>query len=186
MLLNANTCRNAASGFAPMARKLAAILACVPVSLSAAPALAPAGDLAADAKYMRREQVPMVVLYSRADCPWCDQARAYLVPMAKNPATRKLARYRQIDLDTERALTDFAGRRTTHRRFADERKVALTPTVVLYDADGRQLGDPIVGMRLPDFYGQYLEQAIDNARRTLQHAPRPSQPERPQPQPPRP
>jgi hypothetical protein len=36
--------------------------------------------------------------------------------------------------------------------------------VVIFDANGKRLGDPILGMRLPDFYGQYVEQAINDAR----------------------
>ncbi len=163
-------CRKAASGLARTARRLAGILACVPLALCAAqPALPLATDLAADAQRMRAQRLPMVVLYSQADCSYCEQARIYLVPMSgSTPAS---ALFRQVDLDSDAALVDFAGRRTSHREVARSQRVGFTPTVVVYDAAGRELGERIVGMRLPDFYGQYIDNAIEAARTTLGAAP---------------
>ena len=68
--------RTAASGFAPMVRKMAAILACVPIALSAAPpsqpkamdALPQATNLRGDAAMMREKRMPMLVLYSQDCC----------------------------------------------------------------------------------------------------------------------
>ncbi|NLF52937.1 MAG: thioredoxin fold domain-containing protein [Thauera phenolivorans] len=153
--------RSAASGFAPMVRGLLAILACTSLGLSAAPpALPQARDLAADARLMEADGLPMVVLYSQAGCHYCEQARDYLGPMAQS-STRAL--FRQIDLDSDAPLTDFAGRPSTHREFTRAHEVRFTPTVVIYDARGRPVGEPIVGMTLPDFYAQYVDNAIDAA-----------------------
>lgn len=160
--------RSAASGFAPMARWLAAILACVALPLAAAPGLPAARDLAADAAGMGRDGRVLVVLYSQAECHWCEAARSYLVPMSHDARWRRVAEFRQVDLDADTALTDFAGRRDTHRGFAGRQGVRLAPTVAIYDARGAQRGDAIVGMRIPDFYGQYLEQAIESAHATVQ------------------
>lgn len=113
---------------------------------------------------MRHTSNPMVVLFSQKACSWCDQARAYLVPMARDSGERAPALFRQINLDDDTGLIDFSGRQTTQRAFARTEKVRFTPTVVIFGAKGERLGDPIVGMRLPDFYGQYVEQAIEDAR----------------------
>ncbi len=151
-----------------MVRGLAGILACVPIALSAAqPGLSGAVDLASDGAAMRAAKVPMVVLFSQAGCSYCDEARTYIVPMANEPANAKRALFRQIDIDSDAALTDFAGQSTTHRRLAGQLGARVTPTVSVLDADGRTLAEPIVGMRLADFYGQYLDNAIDDARATL-------------------
>lgn len=151
-----------------MARSLVAILTCVPLALFAAGGtLERPTSLQGDAQEMARSGRPMVVLYSQQGCHWCEQARAYLVPLSNAPQTRDLALFRQIDLDSDAPLTDFAGKPTTQRAFARGDRVRVTPTVVIYGADGRRLGSPIVGMRLPDFYGQYVEEAIDAARRSL-------------------
>lgn len=168
MLNTAAFRRTAASGFAPMVRGVAWILACVPIALAAAPdALPKADDLARDAALMRADNMPMVVLYSQANCSYCEQARRYLGPMAHDPAMSQRALFRQIDIDSDATLTDFGGRPGTHRSLSRAQKAQFTPTVVVLDADGRTLGEPIIGMRLADFYGQYIENAIDDARRAL-------------------
>jgi hypothetical protein len=41
------------------------------------------------------------------------------------------------------------------------------PVVAFYGPDGRQLADPIVGARLPDFYQSYLEEAVEEAAKAL-------------------
>ena len=168
MPTTANFRRTAASGFAPMARWLAAILACVPIALpAAAPTLPKAADLARDAVAMRAARLPMVVLYSQTDCVYCERARGYLGPMAQDPATRSRALFRQIDIDSDAPLLDFAGAPGTHRSVAAAHAVRFAPTVIVFDAGGRPLSEAIVGMRLADFYGQYLDNAITEARRRL-------------------
>ncbi|MHB1374851.1 MAG: thioredoxin fold domain-containing protein [Thauera sp.] len=147
---------------------MAGILACVPIALSAAqPGLPAAVDLAQDAEAMRAARMPMVVLYSQASCSYCDEARTYLVPMARVPANAQRVLFRQIDIDSDAPLTDFAGQPSTHRRLAQTLGAKFTPTVAVLDAEGKALGEPILGMRLADFYGQYVENAIDEARTAL-------------------
>lgn len=160
--------RKAGSGRARLLRAFGGILACVPIALSAAALRLPAaGDLARDAVEMRTAKMPMVVLYSQTGCTYCDEARTYLVPMAQDPANAGRALFRQIDIDSDAPLSDFAGRSTTHRELARTLGARFTPTVMLLDAEGRPLGEAIVGMRLPDFYGQYVDNAIDEARAKL-------------------
>ncbi|MCK7492156.1 MAG: thioredoxin family protein [Comamonadaceae bacterium] len=104
----------------------------------------------------------MLVLYSQADCPWCERARReYLVPMQRDAAYRDRVVLRQIDIDSDTPLTDFAGRPTTHREFGKAERARVAPTVMIYGPGGERLSDPIVGFRIPDFYGAYLERAID-------------------------
>lgn len=148
---------------ASSARRLAAILAWLPVALAAAPGtLTPAQDLVRDARELRARKLPLLVLYSQSDCQWCEKARReYLVPMQNDGAYRDRVLLRQVDLDSDAALTDFAGRRTTHREFAKGERARVTPTVAFYGPDGERLSEPIVGLRIPDFYQAYLDRAID-------------------------
>ena len=147
---------------------LAGILACVPIALSATqPDLPKAADLSSDAVAMRAARMPMVVLYSQASCSYCEEARTYLVPMANDPANAQRTLFRQIDIDSDAAVTEFAGQPTTHRRLAKQLGAKFTPTVTVVDADGRPLGEAIIGMRLADFYAQYVDNAIEDARAAL-------------------
>ena len=57
-------------------RAMALILSWLPLALWAAPPhLAPAQDLAADARDMRARGIVMLVLFSQAGCQWCERAR---------------------------------------------------------------------------------------------------------------
>lgn len=125
-------------------------------------ALPDALDLAADAHQMREKKLPMLVLFSSTSCDWCERARQQVLgPMAADPAAADRVVIRQIDIDRATALTDFSGKVTTHSEFARARKVRMTPTLLVLDADGREISESIVGVRLADFYGTYVERAID-------------------------
>jgi thioredoxin-related protein len=110
---------------------------------------------------------PMVVLFSQSGCGWCDRARVQLVPMAREAAEQGGAVFRQMDIDRDTPLVDFSGQRATHRRFSRAEGVRFTPTLIVFGPDGRQLAEPILGMRLPDFYAHYVAQAIDQARSAM-------------------
>lgn len=129
-----------------------------------------ARDLQAEAAHAARAGQPLVVLYSRRDCPWCEQVRReWLKPLADRDATLVV---RQVDQDADTPLRDFAGRATRHDAFAKAGKVALVPVVAFYGPDGRELTAPIVGVRLPDFYAAYLDESLKAARAALAAPPR--------------
>jgi hypothetical protein len=126
-----------------------------------------ASDLAADGRTSRADRLPILLFFDRAECPYCERAlREYLVPMSQNE-WRDRALFRRIDIDAEIALVGFDGRPTTHARVAGQYGVSLSPTVIVVDADGRSLGEPIVGLLTVDFYGAYLERALEEAARKL-------------------
>ena len=138
-----------------------------------AAALPPARDLAADARRMSERKLPMLLFYTRAGCAWCERARSdVLEPMAADPANADRVIIRQIDLDRRTAVADFSGKATTHEDFARARKVRLTPTLMVLGPDGEELTEAIVGVRLPDFYGGYIERAVDTGLARLRGEPR--------------
>jgi hypothetical protein len=118
---------------------------------------------------MREQRIPLLLFYSRTACDWCERARRdYLEPMAADPANADRVLIRQIDLDRRTAIADFSGKPSTHRDFARGRKIRLTPTIEVVGPAGEPLAEAIVGLRLPDFYGTYIERAVEAARARLQ------------------
>jgi hypothetical protein len=77
------------------------------------------------------------------------------------------ALFRQVEVNRDTPLVDFDGSATTHRRLAARYGATFTPTVVVVDAAGTALADPIVGLLTADFYGAYLEEALRGALRKL-------------------
>jgi thioredoxin-related protein len=143
-------------------RTLALILSWLPPALGAATGIAPARDLAVDAREMRARGSVMLVLYSQADCRWCERAKhEVLIPLQNDPASRGRVVLREIALDADHPLADFAGRPTTHRSFAISERARFTPTLIVYGPDGARLAEPIVGFRIADFYAEYVNRAIE-------------------------
>jgi len=130
-----------------------------------------AANLAADGKTAHSARQPIVILYSRSLCTWCDKARReHLNAMASQAAQAPDgALFRQVNLDTDAFLVDFAGRKTSHRDFARGHNVKMTPTLMFFAADGRELAAAIVGYRLPEFYGTLIEDAIEDSRNQLRN-----------------
>lgn len=149
----------------PFAAALLAVAATVAATAATgAPAgvahLPPVTDLAADTAAAARRGEPLVVLVSLPDCTYCDAVRrSYLSPQAA--AGDIVAR--ELDMSAATPLRDADGRMTTARDWARARNVRVAPTVMFLDGRGRTAAAPLLGMQ-PDFYGAYLEQALDKAR----------------------
>ena len=121
-------------------------------------------DLRNEVESARKQGGPLVIIYSRRDCKYCETVkRDYLKPLANHPRYRERVLIRQVNQDSDGSLIDFQGNPTTHARFTTAEKVKLVPVVAFYGPNGRQLADPIVGARLPDFYQGYLEEALDRS-----------------------
>lgn len=139
----------------------------IATAAGAPPALTLATDLAADGRRARDNGIPVVLLFSRAGCSWCDKARReHVNAMAASPAAGAV--FRQVNLDRDKPLIDFAGQRSTHRALARRHDVRMTPTLLFLDSAGRPLAEPIVGYRLPEFYGTLIEDAIEDSRARMQ------------------
>jgi thioredoxin-related protein len=114
-----------------------------------------------------RQQNPLIVMVSLHGCPFCKTVReGYLGPMLfddKFPIV-------QVDMRSSRAVTDLAGKPTTHDELIRVWKVRVAPTLLFLGSGGRELAPRLVGASLPDFYGAYLDQRIAAARQALKSA----------------
>ncbi len=123
-----------------------------------------ARDLSAEARQAAVDGKVYVILFGAPDCSWCVKVRRnYLAPLNKPTAELKILA-REIDIESDERLTDFAGKSISHRAFARARGVRFTPVVVFFDARGDELAESILGMASEDFYGAYLEERLITAR----------------------
>lgn len=143
--------------------RVVGILACATtIAAAAGPALIMAGDLGQTAAQARRLRAPVLIVFTQRSCPYCTIAkRDYLVPLQQSPQWRRRVLIREVDIDEQIPVRDFGGEAGTARAFAQRVEVKKVPTVIVFDADGRVVSPPIVGLLTRDFYGLYLEQAIE-------------------------
>lgn len=121
-------------------------------------------DFTLEATNARTKNLPILVMFSRHDCVYCTQVlQEFLLPMRRNAEYESKVIMRLVDVGSSAPLRTFSGKTTTHARFAGENRIKLTPTIKLFDAQGRELTEPLIGLTTPDYYGGFLDQRIDEA-----------------------
>ena len=131
-------------------------------AVSAASGLIHAKNLQADAQLAAKRKVPILVVFTSPGCHFCHRVKEeYLLLMNKDPAYRNKVLIREITMGDPAPLTDFNGTPTTEGAFAAAHKVFMVPTVLVFDTQGNETGEAIVGLLTPDFYFGYLMSAIE-------------------------
>lgn len=121
-----------------------------------------ADDMAQVAAEARAKRVPVLIAFMQQSCPYCGVARRnHLLPLQSDPQWRNRVLIREVDVDRNTPMRDFSGVATTHRAFARLHEVQKVPTLIVFDADGKPVGSPLVGLLTEDFYRLYIEQAIE-------------------------
>ena len=142
--------------------------------LSAQAELITARDLQGAARQAAAAGLPLVVMFSHNDCPYCELVeRYYLGPLASDPAPDQQALFRIVRGDDTR-LMDLAGQSLSHAEFSAREGVRLVPTVRFYSAAGQQVAEELVGVGVEDFYLAYLIARLAQARAAVQAPPRAS------------
>ena len=140
----------------------------LPGVASAGASLVHASNFQRDARDAARKKVPVLLLFSSPECHYCDRVkREYLVPMQQDPAYGKKVIIREITVGSNAPLTDFDGTQITEGAFATAHKVYMVPTIQVLDTRGKETGEAIVGLLIPDFYFGYLEAAIEQGMRKV-------------------
>jgi hypothetical protein len=93
---------------------------------------------------------------------WC--AGTYLLPARKSS---NLHAWQLNITDATTPLAAFAGEATTAKAQVKSWNAGFTPTVLFLGPQGQELAERLAGAGIPDFYGAYLEQRLDTARKAL-------------------
>lgn len=144
----------AASMFFPMASRVLAAPASLPVAV----------DLGESLGLALRRKEPLVVMVSLQGCPFCVVARNnYLVPLHAEGQLDVV----QVDMRTTHALRDFGGQLVTHDAMVHRWAIKVAPTVLFFGRGGVEVAERLVGGYLPDFYGAYLDDRLRQARQAV-------------------
>ncbi len=105
---------------------------------------------------------PLVVMVSLEGCPFCKIVReSYLAPMRQEQRLPVV----QVDMRSQRSVKNFNGMPATHEALIAAWRVELAPTVLFLGRQGVEVAQRLVGGYIPDFYGAYLEQRLEMAKR---------------------
>ena len=121
-------------------------------------------DLRADARAAAQNHQPLLLFFTLEGCPYCERVRReYIGPMSRDPEQAARALIREVPIES--TLAGFDGAPRSARDLAAAFKVTLFPTVVLVNAQGLPLAEPLVGFSSADFYGAYLDDRIATAQK---------------------
>ena len=128
-------------------------------------ALPSPASLRAAAQAAAAKGEPLVLMTTVAGCPYCDLVRNHhLLPMLRARQVQAV----QLDIRDRRSnLQDFAGNTTTPAEQVAAWKARFAPTVLFLGPQGQELAERLVGVAVPDFYGEYLEARLTEARAKL-------------------
>lgn len=125
-------------------------------------------NLQADGQTSQQKQLPIVVLFSATHCGYCSIIKEeFLKPMLISGDYTDKAMIRVIEIDSSDELLDLDGQPISAEAFADRYDIYLTPTLAFFDAQGRELAPRMVGVTTVDYYGGYLDAAINESRKRL-------------------
>ena len=123
-----------------------------------------ARDLQRDAALAKQKKGVVLVLFSSEHCGYCQRVlNEFLIPMSRNLEYQQKLVMRDIDSTGYTTLRDFDGKVVDHRQFSSKQGVRMVPSVMLFDTEGRRLTKPLLGLTTVDYYGFYLDEAINQA-----------------------
>lgn len=121
--------------------------------------------LAGAARAAAAKGEPLVVMATMAGCAWCEIVRRqHLGPLWRAGQVHAV----ELDIqDRSGVVVDFAGRSTSPHALSQHWGTRVAPTVLFFGPDGQELAERLVGVGLPDFYGEYLDARLRSARLRL-------------------
>ena len=125
-------------------------------------------DLAALGRVAGRRRLPIVLLVSRSDCSYCALLKEEVLnPMVKSREYDDQALLGELMLDSVEPLRGFQGEYELRDDLASRFDADLTPTLLFLAPDGTELAPRIRGINTLEFFGFYLDRAIESARTRL-------------------
>ncbi len=122
------------------------------------------GDFSTLGRQADRQRMPILLMFAADFCTYCERLEEdFLKPMLRSGDYVDKVLIRKFHIDGHDRVNDFSGKAIDPVEMAERYAVSVTPTVVFIDGDGVELAPKRVGLTTPDFYGGYLDDAIDQA-----------------------
>ena len=113
----------------------------------------------------RVKNIPIMVLFSSVHCDYCNFIKEeFLNPMIKSGDYLDKVVIKVVEDDEGDEVVDFNKEIIGSGDFSDRYKIIFTPTIVFINSDGVEVTERIVGLGNVEYFGGFLDEAIDNAQ----------------------
>ncbi len=111
-----------------------------------------AAQLQQDGALSAASQRPVVLFFTLPGCSYCRIVRHdALMPMMRGLREDEQPLIREVSVTGDRPLVSFDGRRLTESELARHYRVTMTPTLLLVNANGEVLAEPLLGGDHPNY-----------------------------------
>jgi thioredoxin-related protein len=125
-------------------------------------------NLKADAELAAQAAIPLLVMFSQQDCTFCIKlTEEILQPMLISGDYTDRVLIRELMIDDGSDIVDFSGNHIEPREIFSRYLLFVTPSLLLFDWHGKELAERQIGINTVDYYGYYLDEAIDMALKKL-------------------
>ncbi len=112
----------------------------------------------------RTKGVPILVEFSTPWCRYCELLeQQVLKPLILNGKYKDQIIVNKLEVNTYSNIAGFDGKQYSSDHISRMYKVDLYPTLVFFNADGREISQRIVGITVLEYVADELEKAIDAA-----------------------
>ena len=116
----------------------------------------------------RRDKKVILLEMSATDCGYCRMLEAEIIkPMLRSGDYDDMVLIRRMHIDSYGPIKDMDGNKTTAADMARKLNIFVTPTLLFLDGDGREVSKRILGVNTLEFFGGYVDQALEEGLQTL-------------------
>ena len=121
-------------------------------------------DLQQDGLLASQRNIPLMIMFSQEDCAFCLKLTEEIInPMLISGDYTGRVLIRELMIDSGMNIIDFTGKPVNPRELFGRYRLFVTPSVLILDSSGQELAERQIGINTVDYYGYYLDQAIDQA-----------------------
>lgn len=112
--------------------------------------------------------IPLLLEFAAGECEYCTLLEEEILnPTLLNRDYDQRVLMRKLLIDRSGKLLDFNDTPVSAAELASRYRVFVTPTLLFVDSQGSELAERMVGVTTLEFYGGYLDQAIDASSQRL-------------------
>ncbi len=108
----------------------------------------------------RQTHSPIVIVFNAETCDYCKRLKEEVIEPLSRETEILLPLVREFDIYSSGKIIDFNGDAIRTRQFKKRYNVFAIPTLIILDADGKPLTDPIVGYNSHDEYLELLRTSL--------------------------
>ena len=116
------------------------------------------------AEVARDKGVPILVAFSTPWCRYCTALEEQILkPLMLNGKYSDQVIIKKLEVNSYASVTGFDGKPYRSDQISRMYDVDLYPTLVFFDANGREVSQRIVGITVLEYVAEAIEKAIDEA-----------------------